>query len=48
MKGFKNATEVVQRDINEFKRVYPDIPKERPRELVNLNKQMYSIGQVII
>lgn len=48
MKSFTNATQVVQRDVDELKRVYPNIPNAALRDLVELNKKMYSIGDIKI
>ncbi len=39
--GFENARDVVARDIKELKRVYPDIPNEKLKKLVEKNKTMY-------
>lgn len=41
VKNFKNAREVLARDIFELRRVYPDIPNKSLQELINLNKSMY-------
>lgn len=40
-KGFENARQVLSRDIMELRRVYPDIPNEKLRELIDLNKKLY-------
>ena len=42
LKGVDNARQLLARDIRELRRVYPDIPNSKLRELVNLNKKMYS------
>ncbi|WP_181424404.1 RHS repeat domain-containing protein, partial [Serratia marcescens] len=38
---FTNARDVVARDIRELRRVYPEIPNGKLRELIDLNKKMY-------
>jgi len=35
------SEELLQRDVDELKRVYPEIPKEKLDELVAKNKEMY-------
>ena len=42
LKGVDNARQLLARDIRELRRVYPDIPNSKLRELANLNKKMYS------
>jgi len=39
--GFTSARDLLARDIRELRRVYPDIPNEKIRELIDLNKEMY-------
>ena len=39
---FTNARELLARDIRELRRVYPDIPNSKLKELIDLNKKMYS------
>ena len=39
--GFKNARDVIARDIRELRRVYPNIPREKIKELIEMNKAMY-------
>lgn len=36
---FTNARDVVARDIRELRRVYPEIPNGKLRELIDLNKK---------
>lgn len=43
MTGFNNATEVLQRDVGELRRVYPDIPEAKIQELISLNHSLYNI-----
>ena len=38
---FTNARELLARDIRELRRVYPDIPNSKLKELIDLNKKMY-------
>ncbi|WP_261850181.1 hypothetical protein [Pectobacterium araliae] len=38
---FDNARDVVARDIRELRRVYPDIPNSKLKELIDMNKKMY-------
>ncbi|MWP50462.1 MULTISPECIES: RHS repeat domain-containing protein, partial [unclassified Gilliamella] len=40
-KGINSARDLLARDIKELKRVYPDIPNSKLKELIELNKQMY-------
>ena len=40
-KGIDNARDILARDINELRRVYPDIPNARLQELIEMNKSMY-------
>jgi hypothetical protein len=40
-KGIENARDILARDINELRRVYPDIPNARLQELIKMNKFMY-------
>jgi len=40
-KGIDNARDILARDINELRRVYPDIPNARLQELIEMNKFMY-------
>lgn len=40
-KDFKNARDVIARDIRELRRVYPGIPNSQLQKLIDLNKQMY-------
>ncbi|MDG6894342.1 hypothetical protein A6A20_01535 [Volucribacter amazonae] len=37
----KSARELLARDIKKLKRVYPEIPKSKIREIIKLNKSMY-------
>lgn len=39
--GFGSARDVVARDIRELRRVYPDIPREKLTELIEMNKFKY-------
>lgn len=39
--GFSNARQLLARDFRELRRVYPDIPKSKLKELIELNKKMY-------
>lgn len=39
--GITSARQLLARDLNELKRVYPDIPKSSYKELINMNKKMY-------
>ena len=39
--GLDTARSVIARDINELRRVYPDIPNSRLQELIDMNKQLY-------
>ena len=36
---FTNARELLARDIRELRRVYPDIPNSKLKELIDLNKK---------
>ena len=38
---FKNTRDLLARDIKELRRVYPDIPNSKLKELINKNKKMY-------
>ncbi|WP_188726122.1 RHS repeat domain-containing protein, partial [Dickeya fangzhongdai] len=38
---FSSARDVIARDIKELRRVYPDVPNAKLRELIDLNKSMY-------
>ncbi|MFN6817105.1 hypothetical protein ACK4QA_18905, partial [Proteus mirabilis] len=38
---FKNARELLARDIRELRRVYSDIPNSALKELIAKNKEMY-------
>jgi len=40
-KGFFNAMDLLARDIRELRRVYPDVPNLKLKELMQLNKDMY-------
>ena len=40
LKGIDNARQLLARDIRELRRVYPDIPNSKLRELIDLNKKM--------
>ncbi|WP_252413553.1 RHS repeat domain-containing protein, partial [Aeromonas veronii] len=40
-KPFDSARDVVARDIKELRRVYPDVPNDQLRKLIELNKSMY-------
>jgi len=41
--GFKNARQVLARDVFELRRVYPNVPNGSLQELIKLNKTMYPI-----
>ncbi|SCB96557.1 RHS repeat domain-containing protein [Gilliamella intestini] len=41
IKGINSARDLLARDIRELKRVYPDIPNSKLKELIELNKKMY-------
>ncbi len=41
MKGINSARDLLARDISELRRVYPDIPNSKLRELIKLNTDMY-------
>lgn len=41
-KGITNARQLLARDLFELKRVYPDIPNSAFRELIDMNKKLYS------
>ena len=41
-KGITNAGQLLARDLFELKRVYPDIPNSTLKELIDMNKKMYS------
>ena len=38
---FTNARDLLARDIRELRRVYPNIPNSKLKELIDLNKKMY-------
>ena len=40
-KGIENARQLIARDIKELRKVYPDIPRSKLKELINMNKEMY-------
>lgn len=40
-KPFDNVRDLIARDIRELRRVYPDIPNSKLKELIDLNKSMY-------
>jgi hypothetical protein len=40
--GFGSPRDIIARDIKELRRVYPDIPKQKLRELIDLNKKLHS------
>lgn len=40
-KGISNARDLLARDIKELRRVYPEIPNEQLRKLIEMNKQLY-------
>jgi Pretoxin HINT domain len=40
-KGITDARQLLARDLFELKRVYPDIPNSKFRELIELNKKLY-------
>ncbi len=40
-KPFVNARELIARDIRELRRVFPDIPKAKLKNLIEMNKIMY-------
>ncbi|WP_229015788.1 RHS repeat domain-containing protein [Photorhabdus bodei] len=40
-KEFTNVRSVIARDIKELRRVYPEIPNSKLKELINMNKDMY-------
>ena len=39
--AFNSARDIVARDIKELRRVYPDIPNSKLKELIDKNKKMY-------
>jgi RHS repeat-associated protein len=41
--GFSNVREVVARDIQELRRVYPDVPNSQLKLLIERNKQQYPV-----
>lgn len=41
-KGIDNVRQLLARDLFELKRVYPDIPNSKYRELIDMNMKMYS------
>lgn len=40
IKGINSARDLLARDIKELKRVYPDIPNSKLKELIELNKEV--------
>ncbi|MEG0856829.1 MAG: polymorphic toxin-type HINT domain-containing protein [Terrisporobacter sp.] len=40
-RGINNARQLLARDIKELRRVYPDIPNSKLKELINMNKKLY-------
>ncbi|MDO4431657.1 MAG: RHS repeat-associated core domain-containing protein [Lonepinella koalarum] len=40
-KPFANVRELIARDIRELRRVYPNIPNSKLKELIDMNKEMY-------
>ncbi len=40
-KGITNARQLLARDIMELRRVYPDIPNSKLKELIDMNKKLY-------
>jgi hypothetical protein len=40
-KGLNNARDIVARDVRELRRVYPDIPNAKLKELIDMSKRMY-------
>ena len=40
-KGITSARQLLARDIKELRRVYPDIPNSKLRELISMNKKLY-------
>ena len=40
-KGITNARQLLARDLFELKRVYPDIPNSKLRELIELIMELY-------
>ena len=47
-KAFTSARDLLARDIKELRRVYPDIPNSKLKELIDLNKSMYPEMRKII
>ena len=41
MKGITSARQLLARDLFDLKRVYPDIPNSKFRELIDMNLKMY-------
>jgi hypothetical protein len=39
--GITSARQLLARDIGELRRVYPDIPNSKLKELINMNKKLY-------
>jgi hypothetical protein len=39
--GITNARDLLARDIKELRRVYPDIPNEQLKKLIDMNKEIY-------
>jgi len=40
-KGLDNARDILARDLRELRRVYPDVPNSKLRELIEMNKKMF-------
>lgn len=40
-KGLDNARDILARDIKELRRVYPDVPNSKLKELLEMNKNLY-------
>ena len=40
-KGLENARDILARDIKELRRVYPDVPNSKLKELIEMNKRLY-------
>ncbi len=41
VKGLEAPRDVIARDIKELRRVYPEIPNSKLKELIEMNKDMY-------
>ena len=39
--GLDNVRDVIARDINELRRVYPDVPNPQLQDLIQMNKNLY-------